>query len=118
MARPYLVDTTVNDVSANVSGVPFALVRLSRMSVDPIGAELTCSRAVTASPGGTVTTLRDPPKVSWEGRSGELSALAFSWTSMALFPPFLIDTGICPDAPPIGTCGETTIWTLPSSPLR
>src|SRR5580704_15372813 len=75
------------------------------MTVDPCGAELTGSRTVTACWGGT-TTRGNWPTVSWDVRPGELSALATTRTLMACCSsPFWIDTGTCPEEPPVGTSG-------------
>ena len=83
------------------------------IGVDPCGAELTGSRTVTASPGGTWTSLENLPMLSCEGRSGLLSGLATTRTRMVFrLRPFWIATGTEPWEPPIGTVGEVMIRTF------
>src|SRR5580704_16522888 len=120
IARPYLVDSTVRDFASTTgsSAVPSAVVRLTWMTVDPCGAELTGSRTVGDRLGCTTITFLKWPTVSWDVRSGELTTLTFTLTRIGLDIPFRIDTGIFPDAPPIVTWSEAMILTLPSSPLR
>src|SRR6516225_12436029 len=93
IARPYLVDTTVSEVSVNVSTVPSALVRLRWMTVDPCGAELTGSRTVAGSWAGITTRSWKWRMVSWDVRPGELDTVAATRTRMAWCSPFWIDTG-------------------------
>ena len=101
IARPYLVENTVSELPlTSVSGVPFALVRLSWMKVDPCGAEETGKRTVTVCPGGMMTTSWNRPMVSCDVRATVATSLIrMDWTSS----PFSIDTGTSPDEPPIRT---------------
>ena len=83
IARPYLVDLTVREVSRSGSGFPSAVVRVSWIAVGTFGAELTGSRTSGACWGWTVITLWKWPMLSWEVRPGRSTTVALSRTRTA-----------------------------------